>query len=150
AVAAGDAGLQNAARANLAAWRAHYPRLRMVLSHAMPVHAAVFSPDSRTVISASMDGTAQLWDAASGQRIGSPLQQGGEWFHVGFSPDGKIALTCSEGHTAQIWDATTGEPLGPPLRLRPQVHILGIAARPDGRVVLLGSEVNADNVARLW
>ena len=92
-------------RSRLAARRAGQPgRLATALppaqrglSHTMPVHSAAFSPDSRTVISGSMDGTAQLWDAANGKRIGSPLQQGGEWLRVGFSPDGKTALTCSEG-----------------------------------------------------
>ena len=100
----------------------------------MPVVAAAFSPDSRTVISASMDGTAQLWDAASGKSIGSPLQHGGQLApNVAFSPDGKTVLTCSEGNTARLWDATTGEPLGLPLRLRPQVHILPLQSSPMER-----------------
>src|SRR5262249_19144782 len=149
-VDAGDTALQRVARANMAAGRAHYPRLKAVLSHTMPVHRAAFSPDSRTVISGSVDGMAQLWDADSGKRIGSPLQQGGEWIQVGFSPDGKTALTWSQGNTARLWDATTGEPLGLPLRLRPQVQILAAAIQPGGRIVLAGYENNADNVVRLW
>src|SRR5262249_32491252 len=124
AVDAGDPAWQHAARANLAAWRPHYPRLKAVLSHTMPVTGAAFSPDSRTVISGSQDGTAQLWDAASGKKIGPPLQVGGQYFQVSFIPDGKGALTCSEGNTARLWDATTGEPVGLPLLLPPQVHIL--------------------------
>jgi eukaryotic-like serine/threonine-protein kinase len=132
---AGDPAWQHAARANLAAWRAHYPRLKMVLSHAMPVHAAAFSPDGRTVISGSMDGTAQLWDTATGQKIGSPLRQGGDWIQVGFSPDGKIALTCSIGKPARLWDAVTGQPIGPTLT-RPRDDVFGPAFSPDGRIVI--------------
>jgi WD40 repeat protein/serine/threonine protein kinase/tetratricopeptide (TPR) repeat protein len=150
AVDAGDTALQRSARANLAAWRAHYTRLKMVLSHAMPVHAAAFSPDSRTVICGSMDGTAQLWDADSGKRIGSPMQQGGEWLQVGFSPDGKTVWTCSQGNnTARLWDATTGEPLGP-LRNPPQVHILTVAIQQTGKIVLAGTEDNEFKILRLW
>src|SRR5262249_29996406 len=78
AVAAGDPAWQRAARANLAAWRARYPRLKGVLSHPVPVHSAAFGPDSRTVISGGTDGTAQLWDSINCKRVGSPLQQGGE------------------------------------------------------------------------
>ena len=149
AVDAGDPAWQHAARANLAAWRARYPRLKMVLSHAMPVHHAAFSPDGRTVISGSKDGTAQLWDAATGQRIGSPLQQGGEWLQVGFSADGKTVWTCSQGNTARLWDATTGEPLGLP-RDPPQVHILTVAIQQTGTIVLAGTEDNEFKILRLW
>jgi WD40 repeat protein/tetratricopeptide (TPR) repeat protein len=149
AIAAGDPAWQHAARANLAAWQPHYPRLKAVLSHASPVVAAAFSPDSRTVISGSTNGTAQLWDAASGKSIGLPLRQGGEWLKVRFSPDGKTALTFSEGDTVRLWDATTGEPLGL-VRLQPQAHILAAAIQSEGKIVLVGTEANADNVVRLW
>jgi hypothetical protein len=37
AVDAGDLAWQHVARANLAAWRPHYPRLKAVLSHTMPI-----------------------------------------------------------------------------------------------------------------
>src|SRR5262249_48184189 len=93
AVAARDPAWQHVARANLAAWRTHYPRLKTVLSHKTSVGGAAFSPDSRTVISGSMDGVGQLWDAASGQKIGPSLQVGGTFLHAAFSPDGKTVLT---------------------------------------------------------
>ena len=54
-----------------------------------------------------------------------------------------------DGARAQLWDATTGEPLGLPLRLQPQVHILAVAIRPDGKIVLVGWDI-ADNIARFW
>jgi len=150
AVDAGDPAWQHAARVNLAAWRPHYPRLRAVLSHSSPVVEGAFSPDSRTVISGSMDGTARLWDAASGKSIGSPLRQGANSPKVGFSPDGKTALTCSDGNAVRLWDTTTGEPLGLPLRVPPRVHIMAAAIQPQGTIVLTGTEASADNIARFW
>jgi WD40 repeat protein/serine/threonine protein kinase/tetratricopeptide (TPR) repeat protein len=150
AVAAGDPDWQHAARANLAAWWPHYPQLKAVLSHSTPVVAAAFSPDSRTVISASMDGTAQLWDAASGKSIGSPFHHEGDAPEVAFSPDGKSVLTFSDGRTAQLWDPTTGKPLRLPLRLPPQFHILHVAFPDEGKIVLVGTEDNEFKILRLW
>src|SRR5262249_25040972 len=69
AVDASDRAWQHAARANLAHWRPHYPRLKAVLSHTSPVMSVAFRADSRTVISGGLDGTAQLWDARRGERI---------------------------------------------------------------------------------
>jgi WD40 repeat protein/serine/threonine protein kinase/tetratricopeptide (TPR) repeat protein len=150
AVAANDPAWQHAARANLAAWRPHYPRLKAVLSHAMPVSGAAFSPDSRTVILGSMDGRAQLWDADSGRKIGRSLQVGGEDVGVAFSPDGKTVLTFSEGRTAQLWDPTKGEPLGLPLRLPPQFYLCGVAIPDEGKFVLVGTEDDELKILRLW
>ncbi len=150
AVDAGDPAWQHAARANLAAWRPHYPRLKAVLSHGSPVSRAAFSPDSRTVFSAGIDGTAQLWDAASGESIGPSLRVGGQFLDVIFSPDGSSVLTCSASEGARFWDATTGEPLGPALRLPSEFQIAAMAIQLDGKIVLGGLEGNAGNVLRFW
>jgi len=37
------------------------------LKHDGPIHAIVFSPDGRWVATGSLDNTARVWDAASGQ-----------------------------------------------------------------------------------
>jgi WD40 repeat protein/tRNA A-37 threonylcarbamoyl transferase component Bud32 len=149
AVDAGDLALQHAARANLAAWRPHYPRLRAVLSHSQPVTDAAFSPDGRTVMTCSVEGTVRLWDVASGKSIGSPLHQEGDWPKVGFSPDGKTLLTHSQGNTARLWNATTGEPIHL-LRLPHQVHIMAAVIQRDGKIVVAGTDENGYRILRLW
>ena len=40
---------------------------------ANPVVSVAFSPDGKTVLTGSIDDTARLWDAATGQPIGEPL-----------------------------------------------------------------------------
>jgi WD40 repeat protein/serine/threonine protein kinase/tetratricopeptide (TPR) repeat protein len=147
AIAAGDTAWQHAARANLAAWRPHYAQLKAIFSHPSPVIAAAFSPDGGTVISGSEDGTARLWDAATGKGIGLPLHHGSPVTRVAFSPVGNTAVTTSDDHTARLWDARTGEPLGRPLR-----HDAGVTAvvvHPSGKLVLTGTGTG-DNTARLW
>src|SRR5436305_1774326 len=77
--------------------------------------AMAFSPDGKAVLTGSADPTARLWDAATGQPIGPPLEHRAAVDAVSFSPDGKAVLTTSADKTARLWDAATGPPIGPPL-----------------------------------
>ncbi|MFI5461495.1 MAG: tetratricopeptide repeat protein, partial [Isosphaerales bacterium] len=145
AVEARDPVWQHAARASLAAWRPHHARLKAVLSHESPVDAAAFSPDGKTVLTGGDDGTARLWDAATGRPIGQPIWHEGVVTSVAFSPDGKTILTGSYDKTARLWDAATGQPVGSPLPHGGEVS--GVAYSPSGRTILTGSN---DKMARLW
>ena len=49
------------------------------------------APTARPSLTGSDDGTARLWDAATGQPIGQPLHHRGTVFAVAFSPDGKTS-----------------------------------------------------------
>jgi len=56
--------------------------------HRDKMWSAEFSPDGKTLATASWDGTAKLWNVASGQEMFSYTGQGVVW-SVNFSPDGK-------------------------------------------------------------
>jgi hypothetical protein len=113
--------------------------------HKDRVTAAAFGPDGKVVLTGSADNTARLWDAATGQPIGAPLEHKGRVGAVAFGPDGKAVLTGSLDNTARLWDAATGKPIGAPLEHKGRVG--AVAFSPDGKVVLTGS---LDNTARLW
>jgi WD40 repeat protein len=145
AAAAGDSTWQHAARANVAAWQPYHARLRAVLSHPAPVDAVAFSPDGRTIATGSDDGTARLWDAATGQAIGSALDHGGTVFAVAFSPDGKTLLTGCTDQKARLWDVATHQLVGTPLHH--DGPVVAVAVSPDGKTLLTGS---TDKKVRLW
>lgn len=111
------------------------PRFTQVFAHARAVTQAAFSPDGRWVLTASQDGTARVWDTASGKALGTqPLKHDAAVNCAIFSPDGKRVLTGSDDHTARVWDTYTGQPLSDPLNLgRPVIHV---AYAPDGQRLL--------------
>jgi WD40 repeat protein len=106
---------------------------------------AAFSPDGTRVVTASDDGTARVWDAATGQPLTSPLAHQDKVWSVAFSPDGTRVVTASEDKTARVWDAATGKPLTGPLAHQDKVW--SAAFSPDGTRVVTASE---DKTARVW
>jgi tetratricopeptide (TPR) repeat protein len=65
-----------------------------------------FSPDGKTILTGSLDQTARLWDAATGQPIGAPMAHPAAesgWPKVAFSPNGRFLL-ASASNTARLWD----------------------------------------------
>jgi hypothetical protein len=84
-------------------------RAAAVLSgHKGPVTDGVFSPDGTRVATASNDGTARLWNAATGKSLTTLRGHGGPVNAVAFSPDSARVLTASDDMTARLWDARSG------------------------------------------
>jgi WD40 repeat protein len=111
------------------------------------VYSASFSPDGRRIVTASLDKTLRLWDAATGKPIGEPLRGHQEAVYVAsFSPDGGRIVSASQDRTARLWDAATGMPIGEPFKGH-QARVFGASFSPDGQRIVTASE---DNTAMLW
>jgi WD40 repeat protein len=76
---------------------------------------ASVSPDGTRVATASGEGSAQLWDAATRAAVGAPLGHRGPVTHLAFSPDSTRLITLSADRTARLWNAADGKPVGEPL-----------------------------------
>jgi hypothetical protein len=132
-------------RVRLASVLVGCPTLKQLWSHAGAVRSARFSSDGRRVVTAGADGTARVWDAATGAPVGQPLGHDGPVLFAEFSADGGKVVTAADDGTARLWAATTGAALTPPLRHGKALACARLS--PDGkRVVTAGG----GTVARLW
>ena len=67
------------------------------------VIGVAFSPDGRLLATASHDGTARLWDPATGEPRRTLTGHTDAVIGVAFSPDGRLLATASHDKTARLW-----------------------------------------------
>ena len=133
----GDRDLERAARINLTAWRRHLFRQRAAMTHRNWVWTVAYSPDGKSFVTASRDQSVQLWETATGARIGDPMPHHHPVWAVAFRPDGNTLVTASgQDRTGELrfWDAHTGQSIGQPLASDQHAH--GVAFSPDGATLL--------------
>ena len=124
------------------------PPYRMTLPrhrHSDSIFSAAYSSDGQRIVTASGDGTARIWDAATGQEIRQLRGHTDRVRFAAFSPDGQQVVTNSDDGTARTWDSETGQEVH---RLLGHTGSVSSAAySPDGhQIVTAGS----DQTARIW
>jgi WD40 repeat protein len=110
------------------------------ISHNFTINALAFSPDSRSVVTASADNTARVWriDATEPVRL---LSHDTSVISASFDPKGRLVITGCDDNTVQVWDVATA-----PRRLWNGVSKIKPKFSPDGRFVLT---VDSDDAASI-
>jgi len=114
-------------------------------SHTDAVFRAVFTPDSKAVATASWDGTARLFDAASGAPLREFKGHTGPLSDVAVTQDGRHLVTAADDATVRVWNLATGEVLVSLVSVGDSDYV---AFTPDGRYVASRGAMTAVRFSR--
>lgn len=78
------------------------------VGHTKAITAATFSKKDRLVATASLDGTARIWNSDTGTCLAILAGHTGPVFDIGFNHEGCMLATASADHTVRTWDVSTG------------------------------------------
>jgi WD40 repeat protein len=113
--------------------------------HCDIVRSVAFSPDSKSIVSGSLDCTVRVWDVASGAERARIERHRSYVESVAFSPDGKSIVSGPRDKTVRVWGVASGAE-----RARMKGHgdtVRSVAFSPDGKSIVSGSD---DETVRIW
>ena len=107
----------------------------------------MFSPDGATILTASWDKTARLWDARTGKALGVLRGHTQGVKDAEFSPDGLRIVTAGayEDASARIWQAGTRKLVAVLRGHRAGVNQASYSR--DGKLIVTASD---DSTVRIW
>ena len=123
-------------------------QLKAVLNASTGARVAdvAFSPDGKFIVTASWDGAARVWEAATSKNVSVLAGHGQQVTSASFSPDGKYVITASQDNTARVWDGwQVGEPRI--VKKLSENYLATAEFSPDGHYIMTAS---GEGKVRVW
>jgi WD40 repeat protein len=121
-------------------------RIRLPLDR--EVAAMIFSPDSKTLLTADVDRSIRLWDSIAGREL-KRFQCPSGVRPLAFSPDGKLLALTGSKHDITLWDLASNKELA---TLTGHASTIRVAKfSPNGRTLASGGgEYDRPGELKLW
>lgn len=122
--------------------------IRELNGHKATIRSIAFSPDGKTVATASDDKTVNLWNSNTGMVTLSFPEQAEAVENVAFSPDSKRLVTSTnDDKLIKLWDVATGKLIQSFAGHISDIKTLSVST--DGKTIVSLGEVG-DRRIRIW
>lgn len=124
-------------------WDTANPALKSLPGHAARINGTGWNPEGTLAVTASSDGTAAVWDIASGQQIVSFAEHKAPVSAVAWRPGAAQVGSIGGDGQIRLWDSQTGAMLIAIQTNNPQLRALDWS--PDGsHIATAGGDTNPE------
>ena len=111
--------------------------------HIEGITSLAFSPDGKTLASASFDGTIKLWKMPAGVNTATLKGHQGVIASLAYSPDGRTIVSGGRDETVRVWEIATGKNT----TTLKSGDCLAVAFNPNGKTF---ASLHLDSMTRIW
>jgi serine/threonine protein kinase len=126
-------------------WDMQGNRLTTLMGHLKDITALHFTPDGETLVSASADATAKIWNLQSGTLHHTLVGHEGRINSTYVSPNGQLTVTGGSDRLIKVWDIASGSELQSLSGHTSAINQLEMTQ--DGKYIISASE---DKTLKIW